>query len=115
MLIEGWARLYEEETEEKGGLYSFTHTVFIYATRGEAEDREKDTHAKFLGVFPVKWELEGGRVTFFPTIGPTEPLREAGEREEKLLEMYPTNEDGENSSHSLEKPEPAIMTSNLVI
>ena len=101
MLIEGWGRIYEEKDEEKGGLYSFTHTVFIYATKWEAEDREKDKQARCLGIFPVKWELEGGRVTFLPTSGPPVLVEEVGEQEEKLLEMYPAEEDREDSPHSL--------------
>jgi len=76
MLIEGWARIYEEQVAEKGGLYSFTHSIFIYPMKSMADEREKDKMAKCLGVFPVKWVVENGHVTFLGTSGVPEPVAE---------------------------------------
>lgn len=55
--IKGWARLYEELPEEKGGIFSFTHTIWIYGTKWEADGKEIDKDAKCLGLFPILIEV----------------------------------------------------------
>ena len=56
--IKGWARLYEEKPREKGGIFTFTHTIWIYETKWEADGKELDKEATCLGLFPICIEID---------------------------------------------------------
>ena len=56
--ITGWARICEELPREKGGIFTFTHTIWIYETKWEADGKETDKESKCLGLFPVEFEVD---------------------------------------------------------
>lgn len=69
MRIKGWARLYEEPNEKEGGIFSFTHSLFIYPLKNMADDEERDRHSKCLGIFYVEWDIVDGKIVFYETNG----------------------------------------------
>jgi hypothetical protein len=68
MKIQGWARIYKEKTPEEGGIFSFTHTIWIYETEWEADGKSKDEQATCLGKFPISLEINERerKLTFLP-------------------------------------------------
>jgi hypothetical protein len=51
----------------EGGVFSFSHSIFIYPLEFLAKEKELDKASKFLGAFEVEFELEDGKLTF-PTL-----------------------------------------------
>ena len=53
--IEGYARVYWDEPEE---IWSFSHSLFVYPSLIEADDRDVDYKSAFLGIYPISLEIE---------------------------------------------------------
>ena len=71
--IQGYARIYWDEPE---GIWSFSHSLFVYPSLIEADNRDIDCKSAFLGICPIELEIEVTEPEALELLTPPSPREE---------------------------------------